>query len=75
MVDDQGLVRVTKYSDKIRELDVVKRISVEYPLYCRDEVARMLAKAAANLPSDLHLQVDSAYRTRKAQEILWEARI
>lgn len=74
MADDQGLVRITKYSNKIRELSIVKRISVEYPLYCRDEVAKMLANAAETLPFGLHLQVDSAYRTRKTQEILWEAR-
>lgn len=34
----------------------------------------MLAKAAETLPFGLHLQVDSAYRTRKTQEMLWEAR-
>ena len=71
---DGTLVRVNKYSKKIKELTIVKRISVEYPLLCQDIVAKMLSKVAETLPNHLQLQVDSAYRTRKTQEILWSVR-
>lgn len=74
MLTENTLVRVTKYSNKIRELPVIKRISVNYPLLCKNIVASMLAEAANKLPDNLFLQVDSAYRTRKTQHILWESR-
>ena len=70
----QALVRVNKYSRKIKELSILKRVSVDYPLLCQDEVARKLATIANKLPEDMFLQIDSAYRTRKTQKILWQVR-
>jgi len=74
MDTNDGLVNVQKYSPKIKQLPILPRISVDYPLLCRDTVAKMLAKAANNLPSDISLQIDSAYRTRRTQQILWNVR-
>jgi|GEM_PF-2638713 len=70
----KALESVTKYSNKIRELPVVRRVTVKYPLLCRDDVAKKLASVGEMLPEGLYLQVDSAYRTRKTQEILWKIR-
>jgi D-alanyl-D-alanine dipeptidase len=68
------LVRVNKYSRQIKELPVYKRIAVEYPLLVRDVVAKKLADVVENLPKGLHLQVDSAYRTRQTQTKIWYSR-
>jgi D-alanyl-D-alanine dipeptidase len=68
------LVRVNKYSKYIRELSMIKRVSSDYPLLCLDIVAKKLAEAVILLPSGYSLQVDSAYRTKKTQEILFENR-
>ena len=53
---------------------MLKRISVDYPLICQDDVAKRLANAAKALPPHFLLQIDSAYRTRKTQATLWESR-
>lgn len=71
---DEQLVRVTAHSVNIQELSIYKRISVNYPLLCRDEVARRIAKVADSMPDSLKLQIDSAYRTRKTQVYIWEKR-
>jgi len=68
------LVRTNKYSADINELSMLKRISVDYPLLCRDEVAKRLSDVAKALPPQFLLQVDSAYRTKKTQKLLWESR-
>ena len=72
--NSEQLVRVTQYSSKIRELPIFKRISVDYPLLCRDAVARNLALVSVSLPDNFSLQVDSAYRTRKTSEFIWKKR-
>lgn len=72
MVDD--LVPVNLYSKDIKQLNILKRVSLEYPLLCRKEVAKKLAEVSKKLPKGLKLQVDSAYRTRKTQEILYKNR-
>lgn len=71
---DERLVPVYAYSDRIAELRVWKRINKEYPLFVRYSVAKKLASVNSKLPSGLRLQVDSGYRTRKTQQILWEYR-
>ena len=71
---NQTLVRVNKYSDKIKELPITKRISVDYPLLCRDDVVKKLASIANKLPGNLFLQVDSAYRTKATEKFLWNLR-
>jgi D-alanyl-D-alanine dipeptidase len=65
------LVAVTSFSRNIRELPVVKRIAINYPLLCLEEVAMKLAMVVDALPPGLFLQIDSAYRTRTTQEVLW----
>ena len=73
-MNEEPLVPVIKYSNKIRELPITKRISLDYPLLCRDTVAKKLTYIAEKLPSGLHLQVDSAYRSKKTEQILWNSR-
>lgn len=74
MDTNDALANVQKYSPKIKQLPILQRISVDYPILCRDRVAKMLANAAGNLPKGLALQIDSAYRTRHTQQILWKVR-
>lgn len=71
---DENLVRVNKYSIKIKELTVLKRIAIDYPLLCRKGVAEKLGHVADRLPSQFFLQVDSGYRTKKTEQILFEKR-
>jgi len=73
-VHEQNLVRVTKYSNRIKELPITKRIAIDYPLLCQADVAKKLAIIAEKLPTDLFLQIDSAYRTKKTERILWDSR-
>ena len=73
-MEDNNLVRVNKYSKKIKELPIFKRINIDYPLLCRDKVAEKLAVVVCNLPVNVFLQIDSAYRTPKTQKILWKLR-
>ena len=71
---ENKLVPVDKYSENIMQLSICKRVSVDYPLLCREIVAKKLAKVCEKLPSNLKLQVDSAYRTRDTQQILYNKR-
>lgn len=73
-MDPKDFVRVNKYSNKIRELSILRRITIDYPLLCRDEVAKLLAKVADSLPDNLFLQVDSAYRDKSIEKILFDSR-
>lgn len=70
----EKLVKVTKYSDKIKEQRIQARIELDHPILVRDKVARMLAKVADNLPEELFLLIDSGYRTKKVQNNLWQSR-
>ena len=67
----RALVRVNKYSKLIKELPPHKRIAVDYPLLVRDEVARKVAKVAEQLPKKYQLQIDSAYRDRDVQKMIY----
>lgn len=71
---EEKLARSNKYSNRIRELPVVKRIAVDYPMLCRDSVAKKLALVADSLPSPYILQIDSAYRTKETEQILFANR-
>lgn len=73
-MNSNDLVRVNKYSNKIRELSILRRITIDYPLFCRDEVAKLLARVADSLPDNLFLQVDSAYRDKSIEQILFDSR-
>ena len=68
------LVPVDKYSSNIKQLDILRRVNVDYSLLCREKVAKKLRNVANKLPNNLKLQVDSAYRTRETQKILYENR-
>lgn len=74
MSKDEKLVRVNLYSSKIKELPICKRISIDYPLFCRDSVARKISNVANTFPDGLYIQIDSAYRTRETQEYIWKRR-
>lgn len=71
---DENLVRINEYSKSIKELTILKRITVDYPLLCRRSVAKKLAQVADKLPPQYFLQVDSSYRTKETEKILFENR-
>lgn len=69
------LMRTNKYSDRIKELQVERRIETNIPILVREKVARMLNKASQRLPDNLTLQIDGGYRSPKVQEIIWINRV
>lgn len=71
---DEKLVRVNEYSKKIKELTFLNRISIDYPLLCRDSVAKKLAQVSNNLPPEYLLQVDSGYRSKETEFVLFANR-
>lgn len=73
-MSNENLLRVNKYSKNINELTILKRISIDYPLLCRETVAIKLAQVADRLPQKYFLQVDSSYRTKETEQILFEKR-
>lgn len=68
------LVKVNKYSKKIKLLSVYSRIETNISILVRPMVAKMLANVAEQLPNNLQLQVDGGYRTPNTQRILWNNR-
>ena len=67
----EKLVKVTRYSDKIKEQSVLSRIEIDHPILIRDTVAKKLAKVANNLPKNIFLKIDSGYRSQDIQKKLW----
>ena len=72
---DEDLVTIKFYTDKIIELSVEKRIETNIPILVRKNVAKMLKEASDLLPRNIHLQIDSGYRSPKVQMFLWNNRI
>lgn len=70
----EKLVRINKYSSKIKELGILARIETDHPIIIRDEVAKRLARVANSLPEGLSLQIDSGYRSIRTQKKLWKNR-
>ena len=74
-MNEEILVRVNKYSNKIKELNVIKRIETNFPILVRQTVSKKLAKAAKKLPKGLSLQIDGGYRSPQVQKFLWDYRV
>jgi len=70
----EKLVEATKYSKRIKELNILARIELNHPVIVREEVAQRLADAVNKLPEELFLQVDSGYRSKETQKNLWQYR-
>src|SRR3989344_6866777 len=70
----EPLVYVNKYNKNIKELSILKRIVVDYPLLVRETLAKRLSNIEKKLPNNLILQIDSGYRTRKIQKKVWDFR-
>ncbi len=70
----ENLVRPRKFSSKLLELPIYKRITLNYPILVRKAVAVKLASVASKLPKGIRLQIDSGYRDVGIQKILWETR-
>ena len=71
---DIELVSPRKFGKNIIPEKMYKRISIDYPILVRPEVAKKLSKVADKLPKPYKLRIDDGYRALYIQNILWQNR-